>query len=118
MTSNATRKTKTKTGAPNYCSLYKNLQEDHAEVLNNFSEVANELEARKAENKSLHNEIDRLLTKKNYLQLENEQLQTEARRSLENLTERNYYRKSARLWFAASVVLLIMDLALAVLVTL
>jgi len=99
--------TTTKSGGPHYANCYKNLQQDYAEV-------TKQLTARKASEKSLHAEIDRLLSKKNTLQCANEQLEIEARRSIENLAERNYYRRSARLWCICSTLLLVGILSLAV----
>jgi hypothetical protein len=99
--------TTTKTGAPHYANCYKNLQQDYAAV-------NRQLAASIANSKLLHAEIDRLLTKKSDLQCDNEQLQTEACRSISNLSERNYYRRSARLWCICSGLLLVGILSLAV----
>ena len=107
MTSNATRKKTTKAGAPNYCNLYKIECEENVRLQSMNA-------ARKAEVKSLHNEVGNQIDKNAQLRLDVEQLKTEARRSLDNLQERNYYRRSARCWAAFSMVLLIGILAVAV----
>ena len=96
-----------KRGSAYYKGLY---QKECKEVIS----LNRQLTARKAENKSLHDEIDRLLDKKNTLQLDNEQLEIEACRSLDNLAERNYYRRSARCWAACSMLMLVCILVLAV----
>ena len=84
MTSNITRPTTTESGAPHYPNLYKNLSEEHTGLQNDYRKQKSKLEE---------------------LESHNEQLDVEAGRSVENLQERNYYRKSARLWCSCSVLL-------------
>ena len=99
--------TTTTSGNTHYPNCYKNLQQDYAAV-------NRQLVASLANSKLLHAEIDRLLTKKDNLQLANDQLQTESCRSVENYKEMKYYRRSARVWCVGFTMLLASWLAVAV----
>lgn len=77
MTSNTTRPTKTKAGGPHHCNQLKNLKEEHIALQNDYKQLS----------------------------LECDQLHVEASQSVCNLQERNYYKKSACLWIACSVIL-------------
>lgn len=126
--SNATAKTKKCNGAPNHKVLYDDLQceiallrKRHAALQTTFKnglvdmdKLTRENAARRASEKSLHTEIHRQSNNNIQLMLDNEQLTTEACRSIENLAERNYYRRSARIWCICSGLLLVGILALAV----
>lgn len=106
-TSNTTRSTKTKAGGPNHKTISDNLQFE-------LASVRRQLAARKEENKSLHNEIAASGDRNLQLRIDNEQLEVEACRSINNLQERNYYKRSARAWFACSVIMAVSLIVLAV----
>lgn len=134
-TSNATRKTTTKAGAPHYANLYKIECEKTVATQSKLDEcrksfgaslverdkLSRKIAHRKQENTSLLNEIARIKKENvtlNGLYLEesslNDQLVIEARKSYKNHKEAKYYKWSARCWCAASVAILAGIVALAV----
>ncbi len=108
MTSNTTRPTTTESGAPHYPNLYKNLSEEHTALQVDCSYLldhSKQLENLQEEHTGLQNDYRKQKSKLEELESHNEQLHVEASRSIDNLQERNYYKKSARLWCACSVIL-------------
>ena len=127
--------TTTTSGNTHYPNCYKNLQQDYADTNKQFaalqttfkngldemalmerenSVLKKENAARKASDKSLHDEIHRQSNNNIQLMLDNEQLKVEASMSIANRKEMEFYKKSARLWCVGFTMLLASWLAVAV----
>ena len=99
-TSNATRPTKTKAGAPNHCNQLKNLKEEHAALLKKssalkttFNQTLGDLELLKR--KEAHTAGELRDVKKDYSRLLDgaKKLKVEACRSVINYEEAKRYRR-------------------------